>query len=720
MSPCPTEEALRAFLSGAVTAAEGESVGQHLSGCPECLRKLDAIGDTPDPLVGALRGAVPASTWAEPAVLELLGLAPVGGAGHVGERVGPYRLLGKLGEGGMGTVYKARHEKLGKVFALKVLPPGRHGDPARTTRFEREFLAVGRLEHPHIVRATDAGEHDGVLFLAMELVDGIDLARLVRRHGPLRVADACEVARQAALALRHAHERGLIHRDVKPSNLLLTPDGTVKLLDLGLALAVEDPDPPAPVAADAPTETPGLTLTGLALGTRDYMAPEQAADPHGVDPRADIYGLGATLHFLVTGKPPGGPQAPPAALADVLGRMLARRPEERFATAAEVAAAVGRRARGHDLPALAAGTPARFGGRSRVVDAAIGAVGLAVAVLGVLVAVPRPGGTAGATSPEQSPPPDPPPPAVTQPPVATPPASAGPLPVAPRPRPARRGPAPTGGWQMTAAEAAALQRRWADYLGEEVVIENVVGMKLALIPPIPSNKGTSPAVPIRRPYRMGVHEVTRGQFRRFVEATGYKTDAETGGGALVVVGLATVRNPAATWLGPRAKNLTDDHPITYVSWRDAMAFCKWLGERDGRRYRVPTAAEWWSACRAGSVSGYHGYTTDDQFLLTIAWYARNSPGGPQPVGRLKANPFGLYDMIGNVGEWVMDRVGPSPPDYRPEEDTTEEVFRMLRGGSFQDPAGVANLTNTTRTDLGGLASIIGAEWNGFRVHCDQD
>jgi len=205
--------------------------------------------------------------------------------------LGQYRLLAKLGEGGMGTVYKALHTRLDKIVAVKVLPREKMGDLQAVARFEREMRAVGKLEHPNIVRAMDANQHDKTHYLVMEYVDGVDLSELVHRIGPLSVADACELVRQAAIGLQHAHEHDLVHRDIKPSNLMLTKQGQVKILDLGLARLH--------------TENIGeLTSAGQLMGTIDYMAPEQTGDSHDVDIRADIYGLGATLFKLLCDRAP--------------------------------------------------------------------------------------------------------------------------------------------------------------------------------------------------------------------------------------------------------------------------------------------------------------------------------------------------------------------------------------------------------------------------------
>jgi serine/threonine protein kinase len=206
--------------------------------------------------------------------------------------LGPYELLEKVGQGGMGTVYKARHTRLKKIVALKVLAPSLIGNEEAQARFDREMEAVGKIDHPNIVRALDAGEFGGLHYLSMEYVEGTDLNQLVRERGPLSVANACQVIRQAAQGLAVAHEAGLVHRDIKPANILLANDGRVKLLDLGLARIGE---------SDTKNQ---FTGSGQTFGTADYMAPEQCEDSHKVDARADLYSLGCTLYFLLTGKPP--------------------------------------------------------------------------------------------------------------------------------------------------------------------------------------------------------------------------------------------------------------------------------------------------------------------------------------------------------------------------------------------------------------------------------
>jgi serine/threonine-protein kinase len=269
--------------------------------------------------------------------------------------LGQYVLLECLGEGGMGQVFKARHQRLERVVALKVIRKERLSNPDTVRRFRREARAAARLSHPNIVAIYDADEVDGTHFLAMEFVEGIDLYHLMQQRGSLPVAQACDYVRQAALGLQHAHGRGLIHRDIKPANLMLSAEGgVVKVLDMGLARLEQRTEEGDTASA--------LTYEGAIMGTPDYIAPEQALDPHKADIRADLYSLGCTLYYLVAGRTPfvGGtliqkldkhrweepqpveqarPEVPPE-LAAVVRRLMAKRPEDRYQTPGEVAAAL--------------------------------------------------------------------------------------------------------------------------------------------------------------------------------------------------------------------------------------------------------------------------------------------------------------------------------------------------------------------------------------------
>lgn len=268
------------------------------------------------------------------------------------EHLGDYDIIEHIGRGGMGSVYRAVHRRMDRMVALKVLRPEIRDDPRLRLRFEREMRVAARLSHPNIVQAYDARVDDGLYYLIMEFVDGSNLDVLVKRDGPLSVARSVDIIIQAARGLSAAHQRGVTHRDIKPGNLLLDRAGTVKILDMGLARYES-----APVEATPHTE---LTTTGLILGTAAYMAPEQARNMKNADVRSDIYSLGCTLFFLLTGRPPyrgetvvetilahsneslpslasaANGKVIPNALENIFRRMLAKRPQDRFQTMDEI------------------------------------------------------------------------------------------------------------------------------------------------------------------------------------------------------------------------------------------------------------------------------------------------------------------------------------------------------------------------------------------------
>jgi serine/threonine-protein kinase len=215
------------------------------------------------------------------------------GGKYKGFFLGKYKLLGHIGTGGMSSVYLAEHIRMGDKRAIKVLPKSRVRDATYLARFQLEAKAIASLNHPNIVLAYDIDNEEDVHYIVMEFVDGLDLQQLVKRDGAIDPSKAAELIKQAARGLEHAHANGVIHRDVKPANLLIDKKGRVRLLDMGLALVSAGDDESLTVANNENV-----------LGTADYLAPEQALNSHEVDHRADIYGLGCTLYFLLTGKPP--------------------------------------------------------------------------------------------------------------------------------------------------------------------------------------------------------------------------------------------------------------------------------------------------------------------------------------------------------------------------------------------------------------------------------
>ena len=287
---------------------------------------------------------------------------------HAELRIGNYDVLDRLGAGGMGTVFKARHRRMKRIVALKLLSSRLAKDASFVQRFQREVEMIARFAHPNIVIAYDADESEMGHFLVMELVDGQDLHTLLEKQGPLSVGVAINCILQAARGLAYAHDQGIIHRDIKPANLLRDATGVVKVTDLGLARGS---------GAEGAAAGGAITQAGSILGTVDYMPPEQAMGSVDIDHRADIYSLGATLHFLLLNRPPyqgetlmatmfkhkmapipsllrARPDVPPA-LNDVFTRMMAKEPADRFQTMAEVVRAL--EALEASLPATSANSP---------------------------------------------------------------------------------------------------------------------------------------------------------------------------------------------------------------------------------------------------------------------------------------------------------------------------------------------------------------------------
>lgn len=363
----PLRQDMEAYLLGTLPPEQAEPLALHLEQCSECSDTVADLEAKADSVVADLRERPVEDPHANEAqfqqALAVLRQLPVGSAAAASAalasraevlpcRLGEYELLAWLGGGGMGDVYKARHVRLERIVAIKVLAGAWLGDKDAVARFHREMRAMGQLAHPNIVTAHDAGEYEGRHFLVMEYIEGEDLAKLVKRSGPLPVRQACEYLLQAARGLASAHGKGIIHRDIKPSNLIVDGTGTIRILDLGLARF----DATSAAMAD------GLTMVGQVMGTPAFMAPEQTQDTSLADARSDLYSLGCTLYYLLTGQAlystgtamyrlyahrelpiPSLREACPEApleLERILTRLVAKRPEERYADAGELVRAL--------------------------------------------------------------------------------------------------------------------------------------------------------------------------------------------------------------------------------------------------------------------------------------------------------------------------------------------------------------------------------------------
>jgi serine/threonine protein kinase len=421
VSACPSLAHLSEFLTGKLDQHHSKLVARHLDSCPSCLDRLTGLETELDPLIAALRRvgspvepekqSCDADSKIERLIGQLIQLQPpcisristakqlldetrkdnspdIGATAfaptsiEAGARIGPYLVEGKLSHGGMGVIYKAIHTRLDRPVALKLMHVERMGKEWAWRRFEREMLAIGKLKHPNIVAASDAGKQDGYHFLAMELLEGVDLGTLARKLDPrTNIANICEMARQVALGLGFIHKNGVVHRDIKPSNLMLCLKdsrmsdlsspvsahevATLKILDLGLARVEMEPN------------SEPMTASNQLMGTVDYMSPEQCLDSRKVDGRSDLYSLGATLYRLFAKRGPlsgNGNRTQgqklrallveqvhsvqvrcpdlPEELVRLVDKLLERDPETRFQTAREVAKALEPYCLGNNLDSL--------------------------------------------------------------------------------------------------------------------------------------------------------------------------------------------------------------------------------------------------------------------------------------------------------------------------------------------------------------------------------
>ncbi|MHC4876721.1 MAG: protein kinase domain-containing protein [Planctomycetota bacterium] len=374
-SRCLTEDILRQFLAGELDHDQDAMVSDHLEKCSACQRSITTLLSVDDMCLPWIKESARDTMILARECSDTVALNRLKQIGYADadspvetfdvpddvstasnafpQRIDRYEIVTEIGRGGMGTVYLGLDRDDGCECAIKLLSASRRSDAKAVKRSHREMHAISRLSHPNIVSVLNAGEiEDGRTFLAMEFLRGSDLHRHVLSHGPLSAIEACQAVIQAARGLQHAHERGFVHRDVKPSNLFQTESGDVKVLDFGLVH----------LKHSSLAKREALTDTGFVLGTADFLSPEQAADPRSADPRSDIYSLGCTLAWLLSRKQvyPGNsvtkvlfahrdnpvpelealqPRVPHG-LNAVFQKMIAKEPEDRFQSMADVAAAL--------------------------------------------------------------------------------------------------------------------------------------------------------------------------------------------------------------------------------------------------------------------------------------------------------------------------------------------------------------------------------------------
>jgi eukaryotic-like serine/threonine-protein kinase len=552
------------------------------------------------------------------------------------QKIGKYPMLSKLGQGAMGQVWLSHNPDLDIPVAIKILPGHLVAmESSYVDRFVREARTAARINHSNVVRVYDCGTDNGVNYIVMEYVDGGNLRQLQEAHpGTLPLLQAMDIVIAVARALQEAAVFGIVHRDIKPDNIMLDKRGTAKLADLGLAKVLSRDDME-------------MTRTGVAMGSPKYIAPEQVADAKDVDARADIYSLGITFYHLVTGALPFSASLShemmckhveeplphphtknpdlPEDVCRIICKMTEKSPEQRYPSAEKLLVDLNA-ARMAQVSKDPRRTHALIGGRHRLIATIAGLVVLgvitflAVALLGRV----KESGQANKLGSHAK---------DTKDPV----------------KPAQGAGAPVVGQAF-----------------------KVPGVEIDLVPiasgqfRMGSKTGRADEKPehwvrISSPFWMAVTETTRQQFSAFVEEARFRTDAERAGRTKTYEMRAGVLSwgwkPNVSWrdFGNHPKQV-----LVCISWQDAVAFCAWLTAKEsaegrlpeGYAYRLPTEAEWEYACRAGSTTPY--YWGDDPEMYRIYEWCDNQATQANLVGEFKPNPWGLHDMLGNVMEHCLD------------------------------------------------------------------
>ena len=632
-SICPTDDELARMVAGKLPTAHVDSICLHVESCTRCQGLLAQLEVEPDGFIRSLTSVTEAALAKARTEMELeskfesermhdylTGLPePKSNRPTLNPpcQLGPYEVQKLIAKGGMGEVYEAKHLRLNRPVALKVIRGYRQEDPASEGYFLREMANAGKLDHPNLVRAYDAWEADGCLYMAFELLDGQSLQTHFAKGNSSTLVDALDAILGTCRALEYLHNQGLVHCDIKPSNVIRLSDGSIKLIDFGLAMDMALPHSPN------------------GNGTKGYMAPEQEVGGGIIDQRADIYSLGCLLKFMLTGFLDAGSQGAKSVeakeLITVAERMTQDAPEQRYQSVSEVRILL------ENLQKKVR-TKGNISWKALIVIAAVGFL-----VAGISQ-IPAPWGIQ------------------------------------------------SEGKENARAQTPKELRRG---------FESQVPMKMVAIPAGNFVMGACDAdseaqpdeLPCRtitfsKPFQMGVYEVTVAQFEEFVEAQGYKTQAESsglGGWKASTASSWGIKNRDLNWSSP-GYPIAADLPVTMVSYEDALAFCAWLSKRDGKNYRLPTEAEWEYACRAGSKDVYHFPIKSRDSYCWSLWNTKGTVS-PRPVGTRQPNPWGLFDMGGNAREWCLDWYGEKAYLLSQKEfpqGPAKGTLRVIRGGCFID------------------------------------
>ena len=632
-SICPADDELARMVAGKLPTDQVDSICLHVESCTRCQGLLAQLEVEPDGFIRSLTSVTEAALAKARTEMELeskfesermhdylAGLSePKSNRPTLNPpcQLGPYEVQKLIAKGGMGEVYEAKHLRLNRSVALKVIRGYRQEDPASEGYFLKEMANAGKLDHPNLVRAYDAWEADGCLYMAFELLDGQSLQTHFAKGNSSTLVDALDAILGTCRALEYLHSQGLVHCDIKPSNVIRLSDGSIKLIDFGLAIDMALPHSPN------------------GNGTKGYMAPEQKAGGGLIDHRVDVYSLGCLLKFMLNGFFDSDSQSSKYAeareLITIAERMTLDAPEQRYQSVTEVRIL---------LENLQKKVRSKGNISWKVV--------IVLAVVGFLVA-----GISQMSAP----------------------------------------------WGIQSEDKEHARARILKDLRQG--FKSPILMKMVDIPAgnfvMGACDGDSEARPdelpcrtitFTKPFQMGVYEVTVAQFLEFVEAQGYKTQAESsglGGWKASTASSWGSQNPNLNWSSP-GYPVAADLPVTMISYEDALAFCAWLSKRDGKNYRLPTEAEWEYACRAGSPDVYHFPINSRDSYCWSLWNTKKTVC-PRPVGTRQPNPWGLFDMGGNAREWCLDWYGEKAYLLSQKEfpqGPAKGTLRVIRGGCFID------------------------------------
>jgi formylglycine-generating enzyme required for sulfatase activity/tRNA A-37 threonylcarbamoyl transferase component Bud32 len=593
-----------------------------------------------------------------------------------GQRLGEFEILAKLGQGGMGAVYKARQTVLRRLVAIKTLQPSLSSDAEFVFRFHNEAVAAAGLNHPNLVQVYAAGESEGIHWFAMEFVDGESVQARLKRLGKLDPAEALAIGMHVQTALEHGWRKAqLIHRDIKPDNIFLSNDGEVKLGDLGLAKSSD--------------QQQGLTMTGASMGTPLYISPEQAEGKRDIDLRTDIYSLGATLYHLIAGAPPYAgesaisvmmkhvgapvpdlgeldPSLPPA-LSALLVKMMQKSPADRYGSYEELG--VDLRQAYAALSDSGASAPAAVNGPAVASGAADKR---RPAWLLPAVAVPLLGIAAFALLKSKGPSPE-----------------EKASPAAPASAPAGTLEAPSVSNKPSGKETVQTSNPEREPT-VDAVPELLRKLEAKLLP-VP---GTD--------VLMSKTELTVSEWKLYLKGRGLPEWEQHW----------KEREKEKTFKRSNKPNgleqflQTDEHPL-FISFNHAKEMCDWISAKTGKEWRMPTNREWEAAAGTSKYpwGEYYPPHWDDGNYAVLDDGTRD-PGvvgldgirGTAPVGSFKPNLLGFYDLGGNVSEWMADGVNP------------QTGSRVVRGAGFASPMTSLITSNHDFSDPETMAGL-----NGFRI-----